>query len=222
MPQAAKPQELDLSDESDADLLTMVSWREDEEEAALAAWGEFYRRYFDLLALICLKAYQRQIGEAAVEDLVNDTFLRVWTHGAATFRTAETDPGKLRKLIGVWLGEIARNLFLMQLRGRNRLPEIAFDETEHACEVAMPLSEERRQQCEQLREALDGLSERERDVLMARFSNYHRSGGKQQFDPEVLADLAEKWQITKDSIRQVLCRALKRIRSQLSQLQDAR
>ena len=222
MPQAAKPQELDLSDESDADLLTMVSWREDDEEAALAAWGEFYRRYFDLLTLICLKAYQRQIGEAGVEDLVNDTFLRVWTHGAATFRTAETDPGKLRKLIGVWLGEIARNLLLIQLRGRNRLPEIAFDETEHACEEATPLSEERRQQCEQLREALDGLSERERDVLMARFSNYHRSGGKQQFDPEVLADLAEKWQITKDSIRQVLCRTLKRIRSQLSQPQDAR
>ena len=200
----------------------MVSWLEDDEEAALAAWGEFYRRHFGVLTLICLKAYQQQIGEAGVEDLVNDTFLRVLTHGAATFGTAETDPDKLRKLIGVWLSEIARNLFLMQLRGRKKLPEVAFDEIEHACEEATPLSEERQKQCEQLREILDGLNDREREVLMARFSNYHRSGGKQQFDPDVLADLAEKLQITKDAVRQILCRTLKKIKAQLSQPQDAR
>lgn len=222
LPHTAKSQEADLSNESDADLLTMISWREDEEDAALAAWGEFYLRHFKLLTLICLKAYQRQIGETGVEDLVSDTFLRVLTHGAVTFRTAETDTDKLRKLTGVWLSEIARNLFLMQLRGRNRLPEVSFDETEHACEEATPLSEERQEQCEQLREILDGLNDRERDVLMARFSNYHRTGGKQQFDPEVLADLAEKLQVTKDAIRQILCRTLKKIKAQLSQSQDAR
>lgn len=219
---AAKSQETDLRNESDADLLTMISWREDEEEAALAAWGEFYLRHFDFLTLICLKAYKRQIGEAGVQDLVSDTFLRVLTHGAVTFGTAETDPDKLRKLIRVWLSEIARNLFLMQLRGRNRLPEIAFDDTEHACEETAPLSEERQKQCEQLREILDGLNHRERDVLMARFSNYHRSGGKQQFDPDVLADLAENMQITKDAVRQILCRTLKKIKAQLSQPRDAR
>jgi len=222
LPQAAKTQETDLSNESDADLLTFISWRHDEEEAALAAWGEFYLRHFKLLTAICLKAYQPQIGEAGVEDLVNDTFLRVLTHGAATFKTSENNPDKLRKLIGVWLGRIANNLFLMQLRSQEKIPEVAFDETEHACEEATPLSEGRRRQCEQLRGVLDSLKERERDVLMARFSNYHRSDRKQQFDPEVLADLAEKYQVTKDTVRQILCRTMKKVKEQLSQSLDAR
>jgi RNA polymerase sigma factor (sigma-70 family) len=218
----AKSQKTAFSNETDADLLTMISWREDEEEVALAAWGEFYLRQFRALTYICLKAYQRQIGESGVEDLVSETFLRVWTHGAATFRTAETDPDKLRKLITIWLSEIAKSLFLMQLRGRSRMPLVTFDETEHACQEATPLSTERQKQCEQLREVLDGLNARERDVLMARFSNYHRSGGKQQFDPEVLTDLAEKLQITKDSVRQILCRTLKKINLQLAPPKDAR
>ena len=222
LPKVAKSQETDLTYESDADLLTMISWREKEEEAALVAWGEFYRRRFDLLTFICLRAYKRQIGEAGVEDLVNDTFLKVWTQGATSFQTTETDPEKLQKLIGVWLASIAKNLFLMRLRGRTRLTEIAFEETEHAYAEATPLSEERRQQCEHLRELLDGLNARERDVLMARFSNYHKSGGKQQFDPDVLADLAEKLQITKDAVRQILCRTLKKVKAQLSQPRNAR
>lgn len=222
LPQAAKTQETDFSRDSDADLLTLISWRDDDEEAACAAWGEFYRRYFKLVSVICLKAYNRQIGESGVEDLVNDTFLRVYTHGAATFRTSETDNERIRKLVGVWLGEIAKRLFLMQLRGRKELPEVAFDETEHACQEATELSEERREQCERLRKILDGLNERERDVLMARFSNYHRSGGKQQFDSEVLADLAEKLQITKDGVRQILCRTLKKVKVQISQPTEAR
>ena len=220
--QAAKTQETDLSNESDADLLTYISWRDEHEEAALAAWGEFYLRHFDLLTVICLKAYQPQIGEAGVEDLVNDAFLRVLTHGAATFKTSENDPDKIRKLVGVWLSKIAKNLFLMHLRGKKKMPEVTFEETEHECEETTPLSEERLKQCEQLRVVLDSLKERERDVLMARFSNYHRSGGKQQFDPEVLADLAEKLQITKDAVRQILCRTLKKIKEQLSQPADAR
>ena len=97
------------------------------------------------------------------------------------------------------------------------MPEVAFDEAEHACEEAAELSGERREQCEQLRVILDGLKERERNVLIARFANYHRSGGKQQFDPEILADLAEKLQITKDAVRQILCRTLKKVKAQLSQ-----
>jgi len=217
--QAARTQETDLSNESDADLLTYISWRDDEEEedAARDAWGQFYLRHFKLVSAICLKAYKPQMGEAGVEDIVSDTFLRIWTHGAATFKTSETDPDKLRKLIGVWLGKIAQNLFLMQLRGQEKMPEVAFDETEHACEEATPLSEEREIQCEQLRGVLDSLKERERDVLMARLSNYHRSGGKQQFDPEVLADLAERYQITKDAVRQIYCRTMKKVKDQLSQ-----
>lgn len=220
--QAAKTQGTDLSNESDADLLTLISWRGDDEEAARKAWGEFYLRHFDLLSVICLKAYQRQIGDSGVEDLVNETFLRVFTHGAATFASSETDPDKLRKIIRVWLGEIAKNLFLMQLRGQGKMTEVAFDEAEHSCGEATPLSDERREQCEQLRVVLDGLKDRERDVLMARFSNYHRSGGKQQFDSEVLADLADKLQITKDAVRQILCRTLKKVEAQLSQPPEAR
>jgi DNA-directed RNA polymerase sigma subunit (sigma70/sigma32) len=82
---------------------------------------------------------------------------------------------------------------------------------------AIPLSPGRQAQCDRLRAALAQLSEREYDILMARFSNYDMTGGKQEFDPAVLADLCERWQVTKDYVRQIFSRTLRKLKAQLTQ-----
>lgn len=216
MSQAARIQETDFSKDTDADLLTLISWREEDGEGARKAWGEFYTRHFDFLSAVCLKSYGVRLGSEDVKDLVNDTFLRVFTHGADSFRTDDADADNVRKLVRVWLCQIAKTLFLMRIRGRKRLPEVGFEESENASIEFTPLSPEREVQCERVRELLAQLPEREFDVLMARLSNYHRNAGKQQFDSELLTDLAERWQVTKDYVRQILSRTLRKIKDQLS------
>lgn len=209
-------QETDFENESDADLLTLISWRQDDGEAARAAWREFYNRYFKLLAHICMKRYERQIGQQGVNDLVNDTFLRVFDGGADTFKTDETDPQKLRHHVGAWLGAIALNIFRARRRGEKRLPMVQLEDFEFPVEESTPLSEERSEQCERLKDVMESLQPRERDILLARFANYHRSKGKQQFEPHVLERLAMDWKITKDNVRQIYSRTMRKIKEQLS------
>ena len=216
LPEPAKVQETDLSVESDADLLTLISWREEDGRVARVAWREFYSRYFKLLAHICMQRFVGKIGEQGVNDLVNDTFLRVFDGGADTFKTEESDPQKLRHQIGAWLGQIALNIFRSRLRGEKRLPTIQPEDLEFPVEVTAPLSDERAEQCERLREVMQNLQPRERDILLARFANYHRSGGKQQFESHVLERLAKDWRITKDNVRQIYSRTMRKVKDQLS------
>lgn len=219
LPELAKVQETDetdLSEESDADLLTLISWRQEDGDAARAAWREFYSRYFKLLAHICMNRFAAQIGEQDVNDLVTDTFLRVFDGGADTFKTRENDPQKLRHHIGAWLGQIALNIFRVRLRGEKRLPTVQPEDLDFPVDTPTPLSDERAAQCERLREVLQNLQPRERDILLARFANYHRSGGKQQFEPHVLERLAKDWGITKDNVRQVYSRTMRNVKEQLS------
>ncbi|MDA7978969.1 MAG: sigma-70 family RNA polymerase sigma factor [Pirellulales bacterium] len=217
MQEPAKVQETDFTEESDADLLTLISWREEDGEAARAAWREFYDRYFKLLAYICMKRFASQIGDQGVNDLVNDTSLRVFDGGTDTFKTDETDPEKLRHLIGAWLSQIALNIFRARLRGEKRLPLVQVEEFEFPIEESPPLSGERAEQCEQLKEVLEDLKPRERDILLARCANYHRSKGKQQFESHVLERLAKDWRITKDNVRQIYSRTMRKVEEQLSQ-----
>ncbi len=203
--------------ETDADLLTMIGWRQEDETVAREAWAVLYNRHFKFLAAACLDAYRKQIGDAGVEDLVSDTFLQVYLHGAETFRTDESDPEIIRKLVRAWLCTVAHNLFLMARRGCQKRKDAAFADIELIAMDPRPeLSTERAADCHRVREVIDSLTERERDVLFARFWNYDPDGGKQSFSSEILADLVERWGTTEDNIRQILCRALKKVKDQLS------
>lgn len=203
--------------ETDADLLTMIGWRQEDEPGARQAWAEFYNRHFNFLAAACLDAYRKQIGDTGVEDLVNETFLQVFLHGAETFRTDESDPDTIRKLVRAWLCKVAHNLFLMERRGCQKRKVTAFEDIDLIPFDPRPeLSPERVANCARVREVLDSLTERERDVLFSRFWNYDPDGGKQSFSSEILADLVERWDTTEENIRQILCRALKKVKDQLS------
>ena len=143
-------------------------------------------------------------------------FLRVFDGGAESFTTDEDDPQKLRSQIGAWLGVIALNIFRARLRADKRIKTLQIDEFELTTEEPTPLSEWRLKQCEQLKNILDNLKPRERDILLARFANYHRNGGKHQFEPHVLEQLAADWQITKDNVRQIYSRTMRKITEQLT------
>lgn len=216
MSHAASKTETEFTNDTDADLLTMVSWQATDEEAARDAWGEFYDRHFKFLAAACLRAYANSIGEHGVEDLVNDTFVRVFTHGAETFATSESDPTQIRRQVRKWLRTIAHRLFLMGIRGRDDITEKLFAEIEVHNPSPTTFSSERKAQCTKVRDIVETLADRELDVLFARFWNYDKTAEKQTFDPEVLADLQERWETTDANIRKILSRTLGKIKEGIS------
>ncbi len=217
MSQAPEIQTTDFSKDTDADLLTMISWKQEDDDGAREAWGEFYRRHFTFLSFVCLKFYGRQLGDAGVEDLVNETFLHVFAKAAQGFRPGDDSDAQVnRRHVESWLRTVAHNVFLMDLRGRRRDPNTMLYDIDVAMPTAPTMSAEREEQCQRVREVIESLPERERDVLFARFWNYDRAGGKQTFAPEVLADLIDRWETTDANIRKILSRTLKKIKERLS------
>jgi len=102
--------------ERDADLVLRLQRRD---QRALA---ELYDRYGRLAYALILRVV-RDVG--AAEDLVQETFLRVWTRAQAF--------DAQRGAIGPWLLAVARNRAIDYLRsagGRER-NSVAFEETEH-------------------------------------------------------------------------------------------
>ena len=225
--------ETDFSSESDADLLTWISLREEDVGEANRACCEFHNRYSKLLISMCMKRYCIQIGKEGVRDLVNDTFLRVFDKAAVKFKTTEIDPKKLRRQVGAWLGKIAFNLFLMRLKEQEGLPtsqlETDFDphdedgfkpeDIDFVPLVKIPMTPERVEQSKHLKPILDGLDDRERIILLTRFKNDNCLGGKQQFDSDDLEQLATEFRTTKDNIRQIFHRTFQKVKKQLLQLQ---
>jgi len=213
---------MDCNNETDAELLTLMGWRKDDELEASRAFREFYSRYFNLLTRMCEKKYKGQLNEQEIEDLVSETFLRVFEKSADKFKTDEKDLKKLRHHIGAWLGGIAYNLFRMRHRAQKRLPVFQFEDDfdpqspvfDHPEEDSM--SPARVEQHKRLQSILDDLTDKERDILLTRFANSHRSEGKQQFRSEDLERLTSDWELTKDNVRQIFNRTLKKVRAQLS------
>jgi RNA polymerase sigma factor (sigma-70 family) len=209
----------DLSRETDANLLTMMTWCGRDDQAAREAWAEFYRRHAGYLYAVCLRAYRRLLGgEAGVEALVSDTFLAVFQRGAATFQACGSpDQETARRRVRAWLGQIARRLALLQLRQRRATTEDLAEAV--SCRIpartaaAQPVDGQAAQRvCRAMQKVL---SERERDVLATRMQFYDPERNQQRMEPEVLRDLARRWQTTPENVRQVYHRALAKLRQAL-------
>lgn len=67
---------VDLSEESDYDLLEMMNWKESDPDVAREAWAEFYRRHIRYLYFVCLRHTRGLAGGWAAEDLAEDTIKR--------------------------------------------------------------------------------------------------------------------------------------------------
>jgi RNA polymerase sigma-70 factor (ECF subfamily) len=88
------------------------------------ALAELYDRYGRLAYSLVLRVVRDQ---AIAEDLVQETFLRVWNR----IQSIDSDKGA----IGPWLLAVARNRAIDYLRstaGRDRSSAVELDETEHA------------------------------------------------------------------------------------------
>ncbi len=206
-------------------------------EAAKEAWAEFYLRYVDHLRKLVCRI--RGLPQAGINDLVQETMIQAYK-AAHTFRDADmldTETSRRRAL--AWLCRIARNLHWSMLRqqksalvdnlahqegsddsqlsvkGRRLFPGEVYRKIQEAENKVAGEDDGNDDQISLhrslLRDALDALTERERDILIATYEHYER-GQKQQRLPKAVVDkICETHNISPANLRQIRKRALEKI-----------
>jgi DNA-directed RNA polymerase specialized sigma24 family protein len=199
---------------SDGDLLALMGRKEDP-DLARAAWGVFYLRHVKFLYGVCSRAYGRRLGTHGVEDLVADTFRRVYTHGAATYQSdvRGTSEIQLRRVQG-WLTKIAERLACDILAGcRLERIHLGQEEWQNVREKAdEPVSEITAGVCRVMQSTL---TEREADVIWTTLHWHDPTKEHQKLPEAVLSILAKRWNTSPDNIRQIRSRALRKLKDAL-------
>jgi RNA polymerase sigma factor (sigma-70 family) len=201
---------------SDAELLERVSKRADNAPAARAAEAEFYDRHARYLYGVLMQRLRRPLALSGreVEDLVQETFFRAFAR-ASTYSAGDAwDEASQRLRSRAWLGRIAERLMADWLQGAREVSASPYLDT--LAEPEPPPPSSRSPKLLLLREALDTLNERERDVLRVA-ALYFRPGEEHQRLPnEVSAELARRWQTSSENIRAIRSRATKKLRDYLA------
>jgi RNA polymerase sigma factor (sigma-70 family) len=205
----------DGAEPSDDDLLARIS-NEADEPSRREAWGVFYGRHAEYLFGVCTRSYRGRLDEAAVADLVEETFLKVYERAAASYRPAETGGADLRRCrVRAWLARIAERLAQDIFRGRRRRPAAQLEQEEwqdvpEGADCTHSATTE--ELCRVINEVLD---ERERDVLRITFHWHDPERDHQKLPEEAVEELARLWQLKPDNIRQIRRRAIQKLKAAL-------
>ena len=201
---------------SDAELLERVAERATDATTARAAEAEFYDRHARYLYSVLLQRVRRPLALSGreVEDLVQETFFRAFAR-AETYSSGDAwDRDSQRRRSRAWLGRIAERLLADWLANAREFAASPYLDTLAEPEPGPPSSPSPKLRL--LREALDTLNERERDVLRVA-ALYFRPGEEYQRLPnEVSAELARRWQTTNENIRAIRSRATKKLKEYLA------
>ena len=201
---------------SDAELLERVSRRANDTQAGRAAEAEFYARHARYLYGVLVQRVRRPLALSGreVEDLVQETFFRAFER-ASSYRSGDAlDEDSERRRSRAWLGRIAQHLLADWLADAREISASPYLDTLAEPEAGPPSS--RSPKLRLMCEALDTLSERERDVLRVA-ALYFRPGEEHQRLPnEVSAELGRRWQTTNENIRAIRSRATKKLKEYLT------
>lgn len=205
------------SDVGDAELLRRIALGDEQPVLARDAQTQFYERHVRYLYGV-LKRQRASIYELAhmsAEDLVQETFRRVFEK-ANTYTCEPTlDEVRAERRTRAWLGRIAQRLLLDALENNREVSATPYVESLCAStDDGVPPSSSPTLRL--VREGLASLSEREQDVLTITAS-YQRVGEVHQRLPnQVAQELAARWCINSDNVRAIRSRALKKLREFLA------
>jgi RNA polymerase sigma factor (sigma-70 family) len=204
---------MNLRELSDAELLQRVA-EDDSDVEVRAAQAAFYERHVRYLYGVLFKRCASILTGRGygVEDLVQDTFQRAFA-GAHTFKIE--GPEELERTTArtrAWLGRIAQHILADQLAGDR---SIAASDSLDSVAYEPPAASTPNPAVERMRAALEGLSEREQDVLRVT-ALYQKPGEAHQRLPNaVCSELARRWGMSSENVRAVRSRALKKLKAEL-------
>jgi RNA polymerase sigma factor (sigma-70 family) len=195
-----------------------MSLQAEDPATAEEAWEEFFRRHWQYVVGVC-RRFRGTLGDPGVEDLAQETLIRVFKKAYTFQPLANGDASRARARIRAWMGQIANRLFLSTLR---RTPAVDFVDEPFSTAAATAAQEDPPPETEVsprrqlLREALRTLSEREREVLLASYACYEPGAGCPRMPSDELAGLAERFQTTAVNIRQIRNRAFDKLQQYIA------
>ena len=197
---------------------------------AKAALATLYVRHYAEVYRACYRFAPRLGGPAGVDDLVQETFMRLRV-AAGTFvgPPGVAAPSQARHAVG-WLQRVATNLYVDRVRKDKALSlALRREAYELAREVyrsqkqagrtgsKAPGAGEQDERIARAAEALAGLSGRDQDVLLVSLDWYDRDRRRFSVPSDVIATLCEKHALRPDNYRQIRDRAFKRMIDSLAQ-----
>ena len=183
----------------------------DEPVAADAAFAEFYHRHVKFIYDRCRWAYADDIGDNAVEDLVQNTFWRAFQKADSHAAPEGQNSDEARRSVRAWLFRIAERLFLDDCRHKKRRCKLITGEQERvdSCEARdralRPLTQDEELARRGLQEVL---TDRERDVVETFIRHYAVDRDHQRTPVD---ELCQRWDLQPENVRQIRKRALKKL-----------
>jgi RNA polymerase sigma factor (sigma-70 family) len=221
MPSVTSTSRPDFNSDSDEDLLFYMSMQEEDRPSAEEAWAVFYSRHKNYLLAVCRRAFYSSIGDLGVEDLVHDTFVRVFLK-AHTYKPIGENANYALANLRAWLGRIAANLHRSYLRSQ---PNVEYTDDsdsfmDRTTEEATDGPAEESDMLPLVRQALRTLTDREREILTASYLWYEPGAGCKKMPSEELKILMERFQTTAENIRQIRSRAFGKVEQYLQNLRN--
>lgn len=193
---------------SDEDLFVMMSFREENEMEAQAAFRIFYDRYKDFLWSLCYRVCQND------EELAKDVFMNTMM---AVYQNSHTYNVSKSK-VTTWMSNIAKHeMFdLLDVLKEKRIGEKTFVPLDDNLVIPDIKDDTNIETPEKkaLNEALQTLSEKERDVLLT-YMMYQ--DGNKHLPDEVTKLLCERYGTTSVNLRKIKQRTLEKVKTHILQ-----
>ncbi len=213
----------DLAAETDADLFAGMALGGACVARAHACFAEFHRRHAAYLFAVCERRYRESAEEIAAE-----TLRRVYESAPLFDRSALADaesPDATRRLVRAWVGRIVRWVAADHFTDRERCSTVPIDSIAQWAELQGSLSAAPGRDAElvaQVRGVIEELSEREQEIAWTVAHGWSPEHGQTRWSQDDLDALAARFGLSRENIRQVRARLIRKLREQLEPLLNAR
>jgi RNA polymerase sigma factor (sigma-70 family) len=216
---------LQVDQDSDEDLLVFISWQEDQPDVAKAACSEFYQRHLKYMFAVIKRAFGEELGQHGVEDMVNETFIRVFEKANTYKACGESCLDRQRKNVRAWMGAIAMNLCRDHFRHPDTQLTLVDDWGDDEAARQRPREDSPTRLSDDMKcvhEAMNLLSENEQSVTRVTMAYWKADSESQRLPNDVAADLARSLDTSSENIRKIRERAMKKLRESIEACRKAR
>ena len=212
----AAAQTLDFSALADADLLEWMAPARACVAGAHAAFAEFHRRHAAYLYAVCVRRYR---GEA--EEIVAETLRRVYESAPLFDRSALAalpSADAARQFVRAWTGRIVRWVAADHFADRNRRPPTAPPAWISGLPDPAAAAEADSAVVARVRDVIEGLPEREQEIAWTIAHGWSPEHGQVRWSQDDLDAIARRFRLTRENIRQIRTRLLRKLRALLEPL----
>ncbi|NQT37795.1 MAG: sigma-70 family RNA polymerase sigma factor [Planctomycetes bacterium] len=205
---------MNMADARDDELLGLIARKNEDPDSAADAWVELHSRHVPFV-YSCVKDAGSLVGRGVgIEDIVEQTFQRVYLTAAETFRPGEyADSDAARHHVLAWIGTIARKEFLKAIESRgNEYLAVYEPDPEASSEFEREGSQPVAEQQSQLRQVAETvLSPDELEIVWLKMQYYDADAGESRLPSDELEGICTRQGITKAAFRKRYARALDKI-----------